>query len=130
MNDDQQRELISAALRAREQAYAPYSKYPVGAALLSDDGRIFAGCNVENASFGLSICAERIAVGNAVTQAATAYLALSVATAGGGLPCGACRQVLSEFCDGSLDLLIVDADQPDHPQRFNLADLYPQPFRL
>ena len=94
--------LAELALRAREaalRAYAPYSKFKVGAALIAEDGRIFTGCNVENASYGLSNCAERTAVFKAVSEGATRFTALAIA--GGeedvAMPCGACRQVLAEF---------------------------------
>jgi cytidine deaminase len=90
---------MAEAARARARAYAPYSRFKVGAALLADDGRLFHGCNVENASFGLSICAERSAVFRAVGEGATRFVAIAV-TAGprrGASPCGACRQVLHEF---------------------------------
>lgn len=89
--------LVEAARRARLNAYAPYSRYRVGAAVLADDGRVFTGCNVENSSFGLTVCAERNAVAAAVA-AATRPLAVAVVTASGDVaPCGACRQVLAEF---------------------------------
>ena len=91
--------LIDAAIEARLAAYAPYSKFAVGAALLAADGRIFVGCNVENLSFGLSNCAERVAVGTAVAAGAREFLAVAVVadTDVPVSPCGACRQVLSEF---------------------------------
>ena len=93
------KQLMAEAERARARAFAPYSKFPVGAALLASDGRVFHGCNVENASFGLSICAERSAVFRAVGEGAREFVAVAV-TAGpgkGSSPCGACRQVLHEF---------------------------------
>ena len=91
--------LVDAAWSAREQAYAPYSKFAVGAALLAAEGRIFVGCNVENLSFGLSNCAERVAVATAVAAGAREFLAVAVVadTDVPVSPCGACRQVLSEF---------------------------------
>lgn len=106
-------ELIRAALTARQNAYAPYSKYPVGAALRTGDGRVFTGCNVENASYGLCNCAERTAVFTAVAAGARVIEAVAVATEDGGTPCGACRQVLAEFAprDGSpLVVLLLDRD--------------------
>lgn len=92
-------DLVKAAWQAREQAYAPYSKFPVGAALLAADGRIFIGCNVENLSYGLTQCAERVAIGAAVAAGARAFLAVAVVADTGVpiSPCGACRQVLAEF---------------------------------
>lgn len=91
--------LVEAAWQARESAYAPYSKFPVGAALLAVDGRIFSGCNVENISYGLTNCAERVAIGVAVAAGVRQFLAVAVVadTAVPISPCGACRQVLAEF---------------------------------
>jgi cytidine deaminase len=91
--------LARTAWRAREEAYAPYSQYRVGAALLAEDGRVFAGANVENASYGLCLCAERSAVGAAITAGVRRFAAIVVVTGGErpGSPCGMCRQVMSEF---------------------------------
>jgi cytidine deaminase len=91
--------LVEAAWQARESAYAPYSKFPVGAALLAVDGRIFSGCNVENISYGLTNCAERVAIGAAVAAGVRQFLAVAVVADTGVpiSPCGACRQVLAEF---------------------------------
>jgi cytidine deaminase len=97
-------DLATRAVAARATAYAPYSKYRVGAAVALSDGRVVTGCNVENASYGLTVCAERVAVFRAVAETGSATLAaVAVATEDGGSPCGACRQVLSEFAprDGS-----------------------------
>lgn len=93
------RELVELARRAMLKAYAPYSKYRVGAALLADDGRVFLGCNVENASYGLSLCAERNAVAQAVAAGYRRFAAIAVAADSDrrASPCGACRQVLAEF---------------------------------
>ncbi len=101
------RTLITAALDARQYAHAPYSDFAVGAAVRSRNGRIFAGCNVENASSGLTVCAERVAVQTAVAHGEKAFDALVVVTEDGSTPCGACRQVLSEFC-AELTILIAD----------------------
>ena len=92
-------ELVKAAWQARELAYAPYSMFPVGAALLAADGRVFVGCNVENLSYGLTNCAERVAIGAAIVAGAREFLALAVVADSGVpiSPCGACRQVLAEF---------------------------------
>jgi cytidine deaminase len=100
--------MIQAALAARPNAYAPYSHYKVGAAILMADGRIFTGVNVENASYGLAICAERTAVFKAVSEGCQEILAVVVATENAGSPCGACRQVLAEFA-GDVPLWLVDA---------------------
>lgn len=99
MNAPDLDELVRRAAEVREKAYAPYSRYHVGAALLAEDGRIFVGANVENASYGLCQCAERSAIGAAVAAGARRFLALAVVTQGDepGTPCGMCRQVLAEF---------------------------------
>ena len=91
--------LIKAAWQAREKAYAPYSNFAVGAALLAADGRVFPGCNVENISYGLTNCAERVAIGAAVAAGVTKFSAVAVVADTGVpiSPCGACRQVLAEF---------------------------------
>lgn len=93
-------ELIEEAKKARQQAYVPYSKFPVGAALLAADGRVFTGCNVENASFGLTNCAERTALFKGVSEGAEKFQAIAVvaATKGPVSPCGSCRQVMMELC--------------------------------
>ncbi len=90
-------ELVNAALKAREHAYAPYSNYRVGAAVLTDDGSIVVGCNVENAAYPATICAERVALTAAVAQGHRKLVALAVATENGGSPCGICRQVMAEL---------------------------------
>ena len=90
-------ELISQAAQAREHAYAPYSRYAVGAALLTRSGRVYTGCNVENASYSLTLCAERVALFKAVSEGEREFQAIAIVTSNGGSPCGACRQVLAEF---------------------------------
>ena len=123
----QRQQLIDTALAASQQAYAPYSKFPVGAAILAPDGQIFAGCNVENVSFGLTNCAERTAIFTAVAAGHRQFAALAVATEGGYPPCGACRQVLAEF-SADLPILIIDACSEGHVNQANLAELLPQRF--
>ncbi|MGC4003373.1 MAG: cytidine deaminase [Pirellulales bacterium] len=118
--------LISAALAARDKAYAPYSKFHVGAALLLDDGSIVAGCNVENISYGLTICAERVAIGTMVAQGKSSPRAVAVATEGGGSPCGACRQVLAEFAP-ALPVYLIDATTRDVVET-NMTELLPRQF--
>ena len=129
MNDALKQQLLTAAIDVRRQAYAPYSKFLVGAALLTDDDQIVTGCNVENASYGLTICAERNAVFAAVASGHRQFQAIALATVGGVTPCGACRQVLAEFCD-DLPILIVDVDQPNRVTETSLAVLLPGRFKL
>ena len=108
ITNDQRLSLIQQAISARQRAYAPYSKYQVGAALLTSSGKIYQGVNVENAAYPTCMCAERIAVYKAVSEGELQFAAIAVATVNGGSPCGSCRQVLAEF---GLDtvVLIVDA---------------------
>lgn len=106
-NEERQR-LITAAIDARKWAYAPYSDYAVGAALLSASGRIYEGVNVENAAYPMTICAERVAVFKAVSEGERQFVAIAVVTKNGGTPCGACRQVLAEF---GLDTTVLIADE-------------------
>lgn len=127
MNAHERERLISAACLVRERAYAPYSRFRVGAALLTHSGEIITGCNIENASFGLTICAERSAAFTAIAQGQRQFTALAVAASGGGTPCGACRQVLAEFAP-HLPVLIVNADAPEQVQEVSLAELLPLSF--
>jgi cytidine deaminase len=129
MVSDNWDDLIAAARDARLRAYAPYSKFLVGAALATPDGRIFTGCNVENASYGLTLCAERTAVFGAVAAGQQRFSRLVVTTSGGLTPCGACRQVLIEFCD-DLPVLLVDADGVQPARELRLRELLPGAFRL
>jgi len=108
LSDQQISELIDRAVRSRKFAYAPYSKYSVGAALITEDGTIFRGVNVENASYPMTMCAERNAVFTAVAEGFQSFEAIVVATENGGSPCGACRQVLSEF---GLDMRVLTVDE-------------------
>ena len=113
MNSNKEK-LISKALEARNNAYVPYSKYRVGAAVLSESGEFFTGCNIENASFGLTNCAERTALFKAISEGHTKFIALAVAVDGAvaAAPCGACRQVIREFFDDSAEIILVnDAGQ-------------------
>lgn len=117
--------LVAAALSARDRAHAPYSNYRVGAALLTADGEVITGSNVENASYGLTVCAERVAVFSAVAAGVTSFRAIAVATQDGGSPCGACRQVLREF---ATDLPIFVADANGATRSTSLAELLPESF--
>lgn len=118
--------LVQAAIEARDQAYAPHSHYYVGAALLMGDGQIIAGCNVENASYSLTLCAERVAAATAVARGYRAWLAIAIASVGGVMPCGACRQFLAEF---GIDLLVICVDVLDGNRKARrLSQLLPDAF--
>jgi cytidine deaminase len=121
--------LLGAAREAREFAYAPYSNFKVGAALRAKNGDVYTGCNVENASYALSICAERVAVFNAIAHGNLKFTELAIVVDARRLatPCGACRQVLAEFAD---DLVIVLGNLKGTVKRYRLAQLFPSPFRL
>jgi cytidine deaminase len=118
-------ELIDLARKARKRAYAPYSHYKVGAALLGKSGTVYTGCNVENASYSHTICAERTAVLKAVSEGEAEFEAIAVVTRNGGSPCGACRQVLSEF---SPELIIYIADKDGEYRTTTLKKLLPDSF--
>ena len=121
--------LLAAAREAAERAYVPYSQFPVGAALLTGDGTIVTGCNIENASYGLTVCAERVALFTAVAAGHRAVRAVAVASprALGTTPCGACRQVLNEFASRDGDLMVV-VEGADGPDVTTLAALLPRSF--
>ena len=121
--------LIKAALKVRENAYAPYSKFSVGSAVLTDDGSIFAGCNVENASYGLAICAERNAITSAVAAGKQDFAVIAVAATPLASPCGACRQFIFEFGD-DIQIISVDAAQPASRKQWTSKELLPGGFRL
>ncbi|MEK7867736.1 MAG: cytidine deaminase [Planctomycetota bacterium] len=124
----QERSLVTAAARAQKRAYCPYSGYRVGAALLDARGRVFPGCNVENASYSATTCAERVALGAAVAAGSRRFRAIAIVTSGKDLasPCGVCRQALSEF---SPDLVILISDGARRFERTTLAELLPRQFR-
>src|ERR1041385_7152980 len=119
--------LLDAALAARAHAFAPFSKFQVGAAIEDDSGRIHTGCNVENATYGLTICAERVAVFKAISEGVRKFRRVAVAADTDVLtpPCGACRQILWEFC-GDIELILVNLKGAT--ETFRLADLFPKPF--
>jgi len=123
--DFDRRGLVEAAQKARTNAYAPYSNYAVGAALLTRSGRLYTGANVENAVYPLTICAERTAVVKAVSEGERDFVALAVSTANGGSPCGACRQTLCEF---GRDIVILIADDQGAYRETTLAALLPDSF--
>ncbi len=119
--------LISAAKRARENAHAPYSNFRVGAAVRATSGRIFGGCNVENATYGLTICAERVAIFKAISEGERGFDAISVVTDTDALtpPCGACRQLIWEFCG---DVPVILANLKGKTEVLGMRDLFPKPF--
>ena len=120
-------ELIALAAQARERAYAPYSGYAVGAALLGKSGRVYTGCNVENAVYSLTTCAERAALFKAVSEGERTFEAIAVVTSNGGMPCGSCRQVLAEF---GLDIQVLVATPTRLVGRKRDADLLPEAQHL
>lgn len=118
-------DLVQAAIQAAQNAYAPYSNYVVGAALLAADGTIHPGCNIENAAYGSTMCAERTAVFKAVSEGYRRFQAIAVATVNGGSPCGPCRQVMREFAP---ELTIIITDFAGNMRVCTLADLLPDSF--
>ena len=130
LRPEQIEQLIQAAIKAGRCAYAPYSRFNVGAALLAANNSIYAGCNIENASFGLTICAERAAVANAIADGCRDFLALAVVahSEGGSLtPCGACRQVLAEF---NPHLTVICSNGIGQTRILRLDDLLPYRFEF
>lgn len=123
--------LVKMALRARERAYAPYSGFAVGAALLTRSGKVFLGCNVENASYGLSLCAERVAIFKAVSEGHREFVALAVVadTEGPDTPCGACRQVMAEFGDVRVIMANLRGQQTVRTSSQLLPDAFSLPAR-
>ena len=125
VTDIQKKTLLQAACAVRERAYARYSNYKVGAAILTGDGQIFTGANVENASYGLSICAERSAIFTAVSEGVREVMAVAICTANLGSPCGACRQVMVEFA-GDIPVLLTDTE--GNVRETTLHNLIPEYF--
>ena len=126
MDDETREKLIQTALAARRWAYAPYSNYQVGAALLTASGKIYDGVNIENAAYPSGICAERVAIFKAVSEGERQFQAVAVATANAGTPCGACRQVLSEF--GGETLVIIADENGRVVLEAKISDLLPGAF--
>lgn len=122
----QRDELLTAAKKARSSAYAPYSNYHVGAALLTKSGKVYLGGNVENAAYPDSICAERVAVFKAVTEGEREFDAVAVVTRDGGTPCGSCRQVLAEFAPEAL--VLIANENGDVVREGTVLDLLPGAF--
>ncbi len=131
MNEKQNKELILAAVSARESAYAPYSNYCVGAALLAKDGRVFTGCNIENAGYTPTVCAERVAIFKAVSEGVRDFAAIAVVGGRRGelstscAPCGVCRQVMAEFCSADMPIIM---GTPDSMHVVPLGELLPLMF--
>jgi cytidine deaminase len=127
MTEPSRDELIRAALDAQKRAYAPYSNFPVGAALRTASGGIYQGANVENASYSLTICAERVAAAAAVAAGEHDFTDVAIVSRGGATPCGACRQFLAEF-NPTLRVIMVDSEHQDHGFQSTLDDLLPNRF--
>lgn len=117
--------LVRMATAARERAYAPYSRYAVGAVVLTAQGEMFSGCNIENATYPATVCAERVAIFKAVSEGQQQLTAIAVVTENGGSPCGICRQVMSEFAP---DMIILIADTAGNVRQTTVADLLPDSF--
>lgn len=121
--------LVEASKAAMEQAYAPYSSFKVGAAVLGASGKVYSGCNVENASYGLSVCAERVAIFKAVSDGEKQIDAIAIANSSRkpAFPCGACRQVMAEFAADDMEIYLVS---DGGVEKHTLAELLPNAFRL
>ena len=123
------RELYEIALEMTAKSYAPFSKFRVGAALLTKEGKLYTGCNVENSSYGGTICAERTAFVKAVSEGDREFEKIAIASSGGeAWPCGICRQFMKEFCDE--DFVIITGNDADSIRTYTLAELLPEGFRL
>lgn len=118
--------LVKDAIAAREKSYSPYSNYQVGAALLTKTGKVYTGCNIENAAYTPSICAERVAIFKAVSEGESEFEAIAVVTKDGGSPCGVCRQVMSEFMLDA-QVIIADSDGKQHAE-MSVSELLPRAF--
>ena len=129
MSSPEQARLVVAAIEAQRRAAAPYSKFAVGAALLTKDGEIISGANVESASYGLTWCAERIALFKALTEGKRDFVAIAVVALmdGGPMPCGACRQLLSEYAPEAA-VWVADSNAPSLVREFTVKDLLPSAF--
>ena len=126
ISDETRAKLITAAQQARQQAYAPYSHYLVGAALLTSNGATFLGCNIENAAYSPTICGERVAIFKAVSEGMQNFDAIAVVTSNGGAPCGVCRQVMQEF---SPEMVVIVANAAgDVTFEGPLTELLPRGF--
>ncbi len=124
--------MMAQAIQMRERAYAPYSQFAVGAAVEGASGKVYAGCNVENASYGLTVCAERVAIWSAVSEGEAEIRSVVIAVSGDEIapPCGACLQVMAEFAPEDYDVTITVCSAKNEYDVFRLADLLPMPFRF
>ena len=126
LNEEMRQQLVESAVRARQWAYVPYSNYAVGAAVLTESGKIYDGINIENAAYPTTICAERVAIFKAVSEGERDFSAIAVVTVNGGTPCGSCRQVMAEF---GVDTLVIIADAEGRVvQEMTVAQLLPGAF--
>ena len=122
------KELFRLAVEASENAYAPFSNFHVGAALLTEDGKVFTGVNIENSSYGATICAERTAMVKAISEGARDFQSIAIAGNGGtSWPCGICRQFMYEFCP---DIRVISGENEDELQVYTLKELLPEGFKL
>ena len=129
MEKKQMRELIAKAKTAKTRSYSPYSGFSVGAALLCDDGDVILGCNIENAAFSPTCCAERVAIFSALSSGKRSFSAIAVVgDSSPCLPCGVCRQVMSEFCQKEMP--VICEDENGEPLAFSLGELLPHSFDL
>lgn len=127
LDQEQKVDLVRIANQVRKWAYAPYSKYQVGAAVLTESGRVYDGVNIENAAYPVTVCAERVAIFKAVSNGEKKFQAIAVVTKNGGMPCGSCRQVMAEF---SPEMLVIIADEKEVIKtEKTVTDLLPGAFR-
>ena len=127
LTSTEKQNLIKQAMAAREQAYAPYSHYTVGTAVLTAEGNVYTGCNIENAAYPSSMCGERVAIFKAVSEGHRNIVAIAVVTRNGGSPCGGCRQVMREFASLEMPVILTTIDD-GFEEEFTLGDLLPRSF--
>jgi cytidine deaminase len=119
--------LVDSAIQARQKAWAPFSKFKIGAAILTKDGKIYTGCNIESASYGLTVCAERVAIWKAISDGQKEFIGIAIVADTEDLtpPCGACRQIIWEFCN---DIIVILANLQDQRRTFKASELLPNAF--
>ena len=123
-------ELLETAAKARHNAHSKYSKFSVGSALLTEDGSVFLGCNVENASYGLTICAERVALTSAIAAGHKSFQSIAIVADKSAAPCGACRQVLAEFCQDDFPVYVASAKDSASFETHFMGKLLPERFHF